>query len=41
VTGRVVDRGQELSERTVAAVFDRLAGPDGLTATATTFARQT
>ena len=29
-----------MSERTVAAVFDRLAGPDGLTAQASTFARQ-
>jgi conjugative relaxase-like TrwC/TraI family protein len=40
VTGRTRDRGQELSERTVAAVFDRLAGPHGLTAQASTFARQ-
>jgi conjugative relaxase-like TrwC/TraI family protein len=40
VTGRTVTRGQELSERTEAAVFDRLASPDGLTATASTFARQ-
>jgi hypothetical protein len=29
-----------VSERTVAEVFDRLAGPDGLTAQASTFARQ-
>ena len=40
VTGRTLDRDQEVSERTVAEVFDRLAGPDGLTATASTFARQ-
>jgi conjugative relaxase-like TrwC/TraI family protein len=40
VTGRVRDRDQELSKGTVAEVFDRLAGPDGLTATASTFARQ-
>jgi hypothetical protein len=40
VTGRTPDRGQELSERTVAEVFDRLACPDGLTTTASTFARQ-
>jgi conjugative relaxase-like TrwC/TraI family protein len=40
VTGRTLDRDQDLSERTVAEVFDRLAGPDGLTATASTFARQ-
>jgi conjugative relaxase-like TrwC/TraI family protein len=40
VCGRTRDRDQGLSERTVADVFDRLAGPDGLTATASTFARQ-
>jgi hypothetical protein len=40
VTGRTVDRDQDLAERTVAKVFDRLAGPAGLTATASTFARQ-
>jgi len=40
VTGRVRQHNQELSERTVAEVFDRLAGPAGLTATASTFARQ-
>ena len=40
VCGRTPDRDQGLSERTVAAVFDRLACPDGLTATASTFARQ-
>jgi conjugative relaxase-like TrwC/TraI family protein len=40
VTGRTRDRDQDLSERTVAKVFDRLACPAGLTATASTFARQ-
>jgi hypothetical protein len=40
VTGRTVDCDQDLSERTVAKVFDRLARPDGLTATVSTFARQ-
>jgi conjugative relaxase-like TrwC/TraI family protein len=40
VTGRTADRDQDLSERTVAEVFDRLASPDGLTAQASTFARQ-
>jgi conjugative relaxase-like TrwC/TraI family protein len=40
VTGRTVDRDQGLSERTVAEVFERLACPAGLTATASTFARQ-
>jgi conjugative relaxase-like TrwC/TraI family protein len=40
VTGRTRVRDQDLSEPTVAAMFDRLAGPDGLTATASTFARQ-
>jgi ATP-dependent exoDNAse (exonuclease V) alpha subunit len=40
VTGRTRRRDEDLSERTVAEVFDRLAGPAGLTATATTFARQ-
>jgi conjugative relaxase-like TrwC/TraI family protein len=40
VTGRTRDRDQDLSERTVAEVFDRLAGPAGLTAAASTFARQ-
>jgi conjugative relaxase-like TrwC/TraI family protein len=39
-TGRTRDCDQELPEGTVAAVFDRLAGPDGLTSTASTFARQ-
>ena len=40
VTGRTRDRDQEVSERTVAEVFDRLASPAGLTATASTFAHQ-
>jgi conjugative relaxase-like TrwC/TraI family protein len=40
VTGRTLDVEQGLSERTVAGVFERLAGPDGLTATASAFARQ-
>ena len=40
VTGRTVDRDHEVSDRTVAEVFDRLASPAGLTATASTFARQ-
>jgi TrwC relaxase len=40
VTGRTRVRDQDLSERTVAAMFDRLAGPVGLTAQASTFARQ-
>jgi AAA domain/TrwC relaxase len=39
VTGRVRNQDVVVSERTVAEVFDRLAGPDGLTATASTFAR--
>jgi len=40
VTGRTLGRDQGLSDRTVSKIFDRLAGPDGLTATASTFARQ-
>jgi conjugative relaxase-like TrwC/TraI family protein len=40
VTGRTRDRYLDLSERTVAEASDRLAGPDGLTAQASTFARQ-
>jgi conjugative relaxase-like TrwC/TraI family protein len=39
VCGRTRDRDQDLAERTVAAALDRLACPDGLTATASTFAR--
>jgi ATP-dependent exoDNAse (exonuclease V) alpha subunit len=38
--GRTRDRDQPLSEPAVAEVLDRLAGPDGLTAAASTFARQ-
>jgi hypothetical protein len=40
VTGRVRDQDLVVSERTVAEVFDHLAGPDGLTAQASTYARQ-
>jgi conjugative relaxase-like TrwC/TraI family protein len=42
VTGRTRDREQDrtVSERTVSEAFDRLACPDGLTAQASTFARQ-
>ena len=40
VIGRTRSQDLVVSERTVAAVFDRLACPDGLTATASTFARQ-
>jgi conjugative relaxase-like TrwC/TraI family protein len=42
VTGRVVahDRGAGVSDATVARVFDQLAGPEGLTAQASTFARE-
>ena len=40
VCGRTRGRDQGLSERTVAAVFERLACPAGLTATASTFGRQ-
>jgi conjugative relaxase-like TrwC/TraI family protein len=42
VTGRTRDRERDrtVSEWTVAAMFDRLASPDGLTATASSFARQ-
>jgi conjugative relaxase-like TrwC/TraI family protein len=42
VTGRTPDRNQEwtVSAEAVGRLFDRLAGPDGLTATASTFARQ-
>jgi hypothetical protein len=38
VTGRTPDRGQDrtLSEDASGRLFDRLAGPDGLTATAST-----
>jgi conjugative relaxase-like TrwC/TraI family protein len=40
VSTRTGDRDQGVSERTVAAVFAHLACPDGLSATASTFARQ-
>ncbi len=42
VTGRVAarERGQGPSEALVAKVFDRLASPEGLTAQASTFARE-
>jgi conjugative relaxase-like TrwC/TraI family protein len=42
VTGRVVarDRARAPSEALVAKVFDRLAGPEGLTALSSTFARE-
>jgi conjugative relaxase-like TrwC/TraI family protein len=40
VTGRAHERDQGPSEALVAKVFDRLAGPEGLTAQASTFARQ-
>jgi hypothetical protein len=40
VTSRTLDQDRQLSERTVAEVFDRLASPAGLTATASTVARQ-
>jgi conjugative relaxase-like TrwC/TraI family protein len=41
VTGRTPDRNQDrrVSEEVAGRLFDRLAGPDGLTATASTFAR--
>jgi AAA domain/TrwC relaxase len=40
VTGRVQDRDPVVPEWTVSAMLDRLAGPDRLTATASTFGRQ-
>jgi conjugative relaxase-like TrwC/TraI family protein len=40
VSGRTVNRDQALSKETVSKLLDRLAGPDGLTAQASTFARQ-
>jgi hypothetical protein len=41
VTGRTANRGQDqaVSEEATGHLFDRLAGPDGLTATASTFTR--
>src|SRR5829696_1154459 len=40
VTSRTHQQDRTVSERTVSKVFDRLAGPSGLTAQASTFARQ-
>jgi conjugative relaxase-like TrwC/TraI family protein len=40
VTGRARDRDQAPSEALVTKVFDRLAGPEGLTALSSTFARE-
>jgi conjugative relaxase-like TrwC/TraI family protein len=40
VTGRTRDRDQGLAERTMAEVFEELAGPDGLTVQVSSFARQ-
>jgi conjugative relaxase-like TrwC/TraI family protein len=40
VSGRTANRDHTLSDRTATEMFDRLAGPDGLTAQASTFARQ-
>jgi hypothetical protein len=41
VTGRTPDRDQDwpVSDAVAGQLFDRLAGPDGLTATASTFGR--
>jgi conjugative relaxase-like TrwC/TraI family protein len=39
VTGRTRDRDQQVSAALAGHLFDRLAAPDGLTATASTFAR--
>jgi hypothetical protein len=41
VTGRTPnrDQGQSVSDAVAGQLFDRLAGPEGLTATAPTFAR--
>jgi conjugative relaxase-like TrwC/TraI family protein len=41
VTGRTLDRDQDrtVSDAVAGRLFDRLAGPDGLTATASTFSR--
>jgi hypothetical protein len=41
VTGRIPNRDQDrtVSTESIGRLFDRLAGPDGLTATASTFAR--
>jgi hypothetical protein len=40
VSGRIREQDLTVSVRTVAEVFERLAGPDGLTGQASTFARQ-
>jgi ATP-dependent exoDNAse (exonuclease V) alpha subunit len=40
VSDRTVNREEDVSEGTVSKIFARLACPDGLTATASTFARQ-
>jgi hypothetical protein len=40
VTGRTGDRDQVVSEQATRRLFDRLGGPEGLTAHASTFARQ-
>jgi conjugative relaxase-like TrwC/TraI family protein len=40
VTGRTCDRDQQVSAALTVRLFDHLAGPAGLTATASTFARQ-
>ncbi len=40
VTGRARDRQAGVSDATAAVVFDQLASPDGLTAQASTFARE-
>jgi conjugative relaxase-like TrwC/TraI family protein len=40
VTGRARERDQAPSEALITEVFDRLAGPEGLTAQASTFARE-
>jgi conjugative relaxase-like TrwC/TraI family protein len=40
VTGRARERDQAPSEALITKVFDRLAGPEGLTAQASTFARE-
>jgi ATP-dependent exoDNAse (exonuclease V) alpha subunit len=39
VSGRTCDRDPQVSAKAVGRLFDRLAGPEGLTATASTFAR--
>jgi conjugative relaxase-like TrwC/TraI family protein len=39
VTSRIPDRGRTVSDAAVGRLFDRLAGPDGLTENASTFGR--